>query len=199
MHLLARLRGLEDEGSMTACSPEDSYMVDIKHDRIYEHKKLRVNYTTYDLRRDSDVVRVNGRADVMLDAVDELNPEHDEQAEPRRYTYARVIGIYHAEVRDFEARGSQYKVMDILHVRWYGSEPEWHYGWRARRLNRIGFVPEADPDAFGFLDPALVVRGCHIVPAFEFGRTRGLLLHSLMARREDETDDWQSFYVNRYV
>ncbi|KAJ7241209.1 hypothetical protein B0H12DRAFT_1074570 [Mycena haematopus] len=62
---------------------------------------------------------------------------------------------------------------------------------KAARLPKIGFVSEEDPNAFGFLDPALVLRGCHLVPAFAGGRTSQLLktVSSTAARPLGKTDD----------
>ena len=69
----------------------------------------------------------------------------------------------------------------------------------ARRLHKIGFVPSSDEGAFGFLDPADVVRACHLIPAFADGRTTALLGFSPIARAPDVRDDWERFYVNRCV
>lgn len=58
---------------------------------------LRVNYTTYDMRRAQDSLnpRVPGHADIMV-----LSPENeDENNDPHPYWYARIIGIFHAHVR----------------------------------------------------------------------------------------------------
>jgi len=67
-------------------------------------------------------------------------------------------------------------------------------------MYKIGFVPEEDPSAFGFLDPALVIRACHLMPAFADGRTSELLRSGpSRARAPDEIDDWTNFYVGRFV
>jgi len=34
------------------------------------------------------------------------------------------------------------------------------------KTHRLSFPPMSHEDSFGFLDPADVVRGCHIIPAF---------------------------------
>jgi hypothetical protein len=90
--------------------------------------------------------------------------------------------------------------MDFLWVRWFRVEPgQYRYGIHHARLPKIGFVESTDPYAFTFLDPAQVIRGVHIIPAYLEGRTSGLLpaaksvAHSL--HLEDE-DDWVNFYVN---
>jgi len=90
--------------------------------------------------------------------------------------------------------------MEFLWVRWFGIDPEHRYGHRAARLPKIGFVPDSDPVAFGFLDPLLVLRGCHLIPAFNDGRTSDLLMASCTAARPPhEDDDWAAFYVNIFA
>ncbi|KAH6902215.1 hypothetical protein BKA70DRAFT_1073037, partial [Coprinopsis sp. MPI-PUGE-AT-0042] len=105
------------------------------------------------------------------------------------FWYARVLGIYHAKVStthpDAQVKGSER--MSFFLVRWFGSEPNYSYGFRSARLPKIGFVPwleEKDNFAFGFLDPARVLRGCHIIPNFRLGTTTTLLPYeSQMARQ----------------
>ncbi|RDB17802.1 hypothetical protein Hypma_000674 [Hypsizygus marmoreus] len=61
---------------------------------------------------------------------------------------------------------------------------EWRGGPATLRLDRVGFVPGDDPDAFSFIDPALVIRACHLVPAFSLGRTFRLLRPSVARDKE---------------
>jgi hypothetical protein len=90
--------------------------------------------------------------------------------------------------------------MEFLWVRWFGIVLRYCYGHRAAQLPKIGFVLDSDPLAFGFLDPSLVLRGCHLIPAFNDGRTSDLLtVPCTVARPPDEDDDWAAFYVNVYV
>ncbi|TFK59296.1 hypothetical protein BDN72DRAFT_749565, partial [Pluteus cervinus] len=74
-------------------------------------------------------------------------------------------------------------------------------GRRHARLPQVGFVPETDDSAFGFLDPSLVIRGAHLIPMFSRGRTDILLqtTHTTVARVKGETDDWMNYYVNIFV
>jgi len=78
--------------------------------------------------------------------------------------------------------------------------PGHKYGFKAARLPKIGFVPETDDQAFGFLDPSLVVRGCHLIPVFADGRTSELLAtpHTA-ARLPGKIDDWAAYYVGMCV
>lgn len=87
--------------------------------------------------------------------------------------------------------------MEVLWVRWLGVEPDYHWGFHEARLPKVGFVSESDENTFGFLDPSLVVCGCHLIPSFSDGHTSNLLRHRpCIARQSNELDDWTSFYVN---
>jgi hypothetical protein len=86
---------------------------------------------------------------------------------------------------------------DFLHVRWFQLEggPDPCLGWTTSRLDRLSFPPVAAQDAFGFVDPSLVLRSCHLIPAFSRGKRHddGVGLSS-MAK---DGKDWKSYYVNR--
>lgn len=164
----------------------------IVNDRIYASKVLRVNYTTYDVRRGQDSMNPRTHCDVMV-----LSPETEDDAHP--YWYARVLGVFHAQVlhTGADAKNHSIQPMEFLWVRWFGLEPGYRSGTHVARLPKIGFVPDTDANAFGFLDPSLVVRGCHLVPAFAAGRTQSLLptISPTAARAPGETDDWVNYYV----
>ena len=53
-HLLGRLLNRQYDGDDIEFSPDERAKVIIHGDRIYRHKVLRINYTTYDLRREQD-------------------------------------------------------------------------------------------------------------------------------------------------
>ena len=96
----------------------------------------------------------------------------DHPAHP--YWYARVIGIFHCMVHH-HGHSSEPKRMDFLWVRWLGLDTVAPGGWDRKRLHSVGFIPEDDPAAFGFLDPEQIVRGVHLIPAFARGHTSKLL------------------------
>ena len=173
-------------------SEEDRSTVRLLGQHIYSAKLLRVNYTTYDMRRDQDSINPRTHPDVMV-----ISPETGPNAHP--FWYARVLGIFHTEVvhTGEHSRNNAAQRMEFLWVRWFGIEPNYRSGFKVARLPKVGFVPEEDPDAFGFLDPSLVLRGCHLVPAFAGGRTSQLLktVSPTAARPLDETDDWENYYV----
>ncbi|TCD64617.1 hypothetical protein EIP91_003851 [Steccherinum ochraceum] len=201
-HFLARFLGMQYEGDERTFTDEDRRRVIIKDNVIYKHQVLRVNYTSYDVRRMQDSINPRTHADVMLLGHD------DEEDEVHPYWFARVLGLYHAFVY-FQRPGSRRPVMQRMEfawVRWFGKDGTMTSGWQARRLPRVGYVPvdvfgngEAGP-AFGFLDPKHIIRSVHLVPAFAHGTTDALLGPSIARRPQDPPDeDWQFFYVNMFV
>ena len=182
----------------------DRQSLRIQGERIFSVQTCRLHYTTYDTQRESDTINPTYCADVMVRAPDEQESAEDQgtsTCEP--YWYARVLGIYHANVSTSHPEapnGRQVRRMDFLWVRWFGAEPRYAHGFGQARLPKIGFVPSDDKYAFGFLDPAQVIRCCHLIPAFNAGRTSDLLpCKQSDARRTQGTkgdqDDWINYYV----
>jgi hypothetical protein len=109
-----------------------------------------------------DVINpATSRCNVMLLADNADTSEH-------HFLYARVLGMYHANViytgpgmRDYEARR-----LDFLWVRWYEVINPKSSGWTSSKLDLVHFLPINREDAFGFVDPKDVLRGCHIMPVF---------------------------------
>jgi len=176
-------------------SDEDRNTVRIAGECFYQCRTMRLNYTTYDVRRDGDVINPRTYPDIMV-----KSPETGPQAQP--FWYARVLGIFHALVASthWEVQERSLCRMDFLWVRWFGMEPgPYRHGFSYTRLPKIGFVESSDEYAFSFLDPARAIRGSHIIPAFLEGRTSGLLPVTKSVARilnPDEEDDWLNFYVN---
>ena len=191
-HLLSCLLGHEFDGDEVKYTSEDRSTIRIIGDQIYSGKVLRINYTTYDIRRAQDSMNPRTHCDVMV-----LSTETGLNA--HKYWYARVLGVFHAKVMHSgpEARNRSVQHMEFLWVRWFGMEPSYCWGFKTARLPKIGFVPDTDEGAFGFLDPSLVIRGCHLVPCFAGSRTPDLLSSSspTAARQLDEVDDWMNYYV----
>ena len=163
--------------------------------KIYSVQTCRVYYTSYDLQRQCDTINPCTHPDIMLRSpVDKAGPES--------YWYGRVIGIYHANIwaeNPAIPGGRNTRRMDFLWVRWFGEELAYRPGFRKARLPKIGFVESTDDFAFSFIDPAKVIRGCHLIPAFKEGRTSVLLPrpHSIARRlNPEDKDDWLNFYVN---
>lgn len=162
------------------------------NDRIYRHAQMRVNYTTYDGRRDQDTVNPRTRADIVM-----LNPREDGHP----YCYARVCGIFHANVR-YSGPGRKHGKVFLIHflwARWYERDLAAPGGFSTRRLHRLKLAGKSDPLAFGFLDPDLVMRGCHVIPAFYHEKIKDEdIIRTVLQRPRDGDDqsDWRYYYVN---
>ena len=94
-----------------------------------------------------DVLNPRTHADVMVLA------HEDESEHPHPYWYARIIGIFHLNVH-YEARVRR---MDVLWIRWLACSVDITSIWAAKRLPHVRFYDGADPSAFGFLDPEVVI------------------------------------------
>ncbi|KAF7796319.1 hypothetical protein EIP86_007496 [Pleurotus ostreatoroseus] len=207
-HLLSRLRGDTFDGEEHSFTSKDRRHLSIVGDRIYKHTTLRINYTTYDMRRSQDSINPRTHADIMV-----LNPGEDRLSHP--YWYGRVCGIVHADVT-YTGPGlatNTVRRIDFLWVRWFGPEPGARNNrspFKTCRLPRIGFVPADVSGAFSFLDPTLVIRGVHLIPAFAHGRITSLMGPSILRRAKerdmdvgnedtDPNSDWEGYYVNIFV
>ena len=162
-----------------------------KGDKIYRHRLLRVNYTTYDLQRECDSInpRTDNR-DIMLLSNPDSGDHHP-------FSYTRVLGIFHANIiytgpgsNDFKSRR-----VEFLWVRWFEVLQDCSSMWEHDVLDTVRLLPVADQDAFSFVDPAMVLRGCHIIPLFASGQLH--LDGAAMSRCTGDLDDWKRYYVNR--
>lgn len=159
----------------------------IKGDTLYEHPLLTIDYTTYDLKRERDPIHLNFGNQAVL-----VYSPTSQDAEP--WLYAHIIAIYH--VFACAVINPEPKRLELLWVRWMQRDPPQLTGPNARQYTRVSFTPHSDVpgEAFGFVDPSHVIRGCHIIPAFNLQRTCDRLGPS-MAR--DAKGDWRAFYANR--
>ncbi|KAJ7016995.1 hypothetical protein C8F04DRAFT_1339278 [Mycena alexandri] len=194
-HLLSRLLGLPYDGDETEFSPQDLLNITIMRDRIYSHKVMRVNYTTYDVQGDQDSINPHTHSDIML-----LSHE-DKDDNPHPYWYARILGIFHTEVCHIgeQSKSARPIRMEFLWLRWFGHDIHHKAGWATRRLHRVGFVDFASGGAFGFIDPSELIRGAHLIPAFHYGLTSDLLPKSIARRPEQNDEDFNYYYVNQFV
>ena len=121
------------------------------------------------------------------------------------YQYGRVIDIFHIKCRHRGPKSLnslRIHTFNVLFVRWFELDKNYQWGFQAKRLPRIYFPTSTSPSAFGFLDPARVIRGVHIMPAYSLGTTEALLPADSVARRiesgdegEIEAADWNRYYV----
>lgn len=93
-HLLQRLLDREYSGDEESFTEVERDTVIVEHHRLYCHQVVRINHTTYDIRRKQDSIKCGNHSDIML-----LAHEDETEQERHPFWYARIIGIYHASVR----------------------------------------------------------------------------------------------------
>ncbi|EGN94895.1 hypothetical protein SERLA73DRAFT_155586 [Serpula lacrymans var. lacrymans S7.3] len=196
-HLLGRLLGVTYKGDEIFYTDKQCGTVKILKNKLYWHQVLRLNYTTYDLRREQDSINPRTHPDIMVLA----HEDPDETEEPHPYWYTRVIKIFHINVKHHSGQSklSEPQQMDVLWVRWFARDTSTPTGWAAKRWHRVGFMDGLEPGAFGFLDPDVVIRGIHLIPAFAYGRTDEYLPPSITRQPNETNEDWAFFDVNIFV
>lgn len=192
-HLLARILHHEYDGDDNPFSEAQRAEVQIRGRKLYRHKVLRVNYTTYDLRREQDTINPRTQPNIMVLCPDGPNPHP--------YWYAYIIGIFHAMV-DHPTLPDGTR-MDFLWVHWYGSDIDQEYsGFKARCLHRIGLLEDTDDPLasppFGFIDPSHVIRSVYLPPVYN-SRKRADLGSSAAHPPSQGKDDFRLYYVDLYV
>jgi hypothetical protein len=189
-HLMRRIHKSRDRPESE--DEKDLNTVILKDDRMYQHNISRFNYTTYDVRRAQDVINPKTpHCNVMV-----LRADDDTGNQDHRYIYGKVLGVYHINVIFIGSGMVDYTPLrlEFLWIRWY--EPmDQRSAWETSTLDRVTFPPMADEHSFGFLDPADVLRGCHVIPSFASGKRHhdGL---GMSACAQDK-HDWCEYYVNR--
>jgi hypothetical protein len=82
--------------------------------------------------------------------------------------------------------------VEFLFVRWYESVQ--NHSWDAHTLGRVKFLPLESQNAFGFVDPGVVLRACHIIPAFSRGQRNP---NDGISPLAGDKNDWHEYYINR--
>ncbi len=164
----------------------------IRGNRLYLHKVVRINWTSYDMRRQQDSINPRTHPDILM-----LAPE--DSAHP--YLYARVLGVFHAYVSRIGPQHSmdeEPQLMQVLWVRWFELDTRRQGGFKARRLHRLEWVPAGSDGAFGFVSPDCVLRATHLIPAFAHGKDGGAALPGYSIARSDSgsNEDWRYHYVS---
>ncbi|KAJ7141089.1 hypothetical protein C8R44DRAFT_604322, partial [Mycena epipterygia] len=194
-HLLGRLLHPTWSGNGREFSPEQRKKVIIVNDRIYRHKVLRINYTSYDVRRGQDSMNPRTHADIMMLPPNDLHAENDEHP----FCYARILGVFHCDVvQNIDGTQTRAIPLSFIWVRRFRLDHTFKGGFKRKRLHRIEFMPDSEQDAYGFVNPDEVIRGSHLIPAFAHGPTEAVT-HTSLARKRDEFDDWKYHYVNLCV
>ncbi|KAK7452756.1 hypothetical protein VKT23_012157 [Stygiomarasmius scandens] len=162
-HCLQRILGTLSDTEFT---DEDRRNLTFISNRIYKHKYLRVNYTTYDLRREQDSINPRTQPDIMM-----LGGDTEENSHP--YLYARVVSLFHVRARHLgpRSRNTSEQRLDVAWVRWYQFDTTYRSGWKAKQLHGLQFIPATSRTAFGFVNPVQIIRAVHILPAFAYGTT----------------------------
>ncbi|KAF7967234.1 hypothetical protein HWV62_35081 [Athelia sp. TMB] len=201
-HILNRLTGADYSGDEVEYTDEELHSISFVGNKLYRHKVARVNFTTYDMRRDQDSFNPRAHADFMTLAHEEPAASGSGASHPDKapaYWYGRIIGIFHADVVHKGPLSTNHEPQHIefMWVRWFGDDRTHRSGVKAKRLPRVGFVPdEPGHEPFGFLDPMEIIRAVHLMPAFAHGATQGLLGHSIARQPKENDEDWQYFYVD---
>ena len=165
----------------------------IDNNQIYQHRTLRVNYTSYDLQRHSDLINIWTRPDLMV------LPEEDDHTHP--YQYGRLLDIFTVPIYYKGSKpitGTRRQRLHVLWVRWYERDAQFEDGFSTLHLPRLSFVDASDPNAHGFIDPTAVLRAAHLIPAFNHELMDPQPLPDCHATRF-LTEDWNCYYANVYV
>ena len=181
------MAGLEDDFDTLHANPDHLIF---KNSRIYQHQVLQIHYTTYDVRHAEDILNPNTEhCDIMM-----LHHSESSKQGPNWFGYTRIIGIYHANIQYIRSGMKDYLAwrMDFLHVRWFERVPQQDL----HGLDALRFIRMEDCSSFDFVDLSDVLRGCHLLPVFRYGK-----LHQeqiAMSHIAWDLDDWTFYYVNRY-
>lgn len=185
-HLLGRVLDRDEDESFT---PAEMAGLKIRHDKIYWHQVIRVNYTTYDLRRKQDPCNSGTRPDVMLLA--ESDSSHP-------YGYARIVRFFHVKAA-YNGPGpvrQEFKRMNVAWVRWFLYDLSRPFSFKRKRLPQVRFEHYTRPDSFGFIDPDLIIRATHLIPRFAQGLTSQYLPPSIARPKSEKDTDYRFYFVN---
>jgi hypothetical protein len=214
---LERLVKEDSSAGSVDTSANDRDRIVIDKERLYQHQILNVHFTSYEGRRERDIVNPNtSRRDIMCLIAPDTSDDEDASVEgakagkeadtseeagsapKHRFCYGRLLGIYHVNVI-YSGRGSldrRPRRFDLLWVRWF-EEIGGPNSWSDGQLDRLRFYPLHSPDAVGFLDPSHVLRACHLISRFSLGKVEGHAPEYSRIAKADE--DWVEYLVNRWV
>ncbi|KAG2072362.1 hypothetical protein BDR04DRAFT_1127678 [Suillus decipiens] len=192
-HLLSQLLSLDYDGDERVFTDVEQNSVCFINNlnMVSQAKHLQINYTTYDVHRDQDTLKPGYSGVVMT-----LSREHDDDTHP--FWYAQVLGAFSIQVLHVgpDICNCSPQSMEFLWVWWFGVVPCYRWGIREGCLPKVGFILDS-PSVFGFLDPSIVLRACHLIPCFADGHMDTLLQYSpTVVQLFGEVNDWAAFYVN---
>ncbi|KAG9089568.1 hypothetical protein FRC06_001484 [Ceratobasidium sp. 370] len=169
-HLLTQI---QDVPASTSFTEAELAQLSVHRGRMYQHRTLRVNYTSYDVLRQQDTLNSKTPSCFVM-----LPTELEAQAEAHPFLYAKVLGVYHTNIT-YSSRPP--KRMDFVHVQWL------YYDYER-------------PDAFDFVDPGNIMRVTHLIPDFNTNTTKSYLSQNASIAYDDKDfGDWMGYFVNRFV
>lgn len=225
--LRSLVKRCKEPGYLESAEAEsDAGQIYFHAERIYEHSLLHINYTSYDVRRETDIVNPQtSRRDVMclrqLDkeqddaagsnhAPGESQPSSQPQSQLHRFLHVRVLGVFHANAI-YRGRGSKdlrKRRFDFLLVRRFEFVES---NSAHRQLDRLVLAAVDQENAIDFLDPSDVIRASHIIPRYMLGRRHPdsdgtdrlypswLASTRIVSKLAKDWEDWSEYYVNRWV
>ena len=132
------------------------------------------------MRCKQDTINPRTRPDIML-------LSHEDECDS--YWYARVLGIFHVNVKHSRlcSRTPHVQKIELLYVQWFGQDLAHVGGWSACHLHRVGFLSADSPGTFKFIDPFDIICGVHMIPAFAHG--------TIGEHDDNNNEDWLYYYV----
>ena len=168
---------------------DDTEHIFIEDSSLYKHPILNVKFTSYEVKQERDIIHLGyGRTGVML----YTSAVREDENEP--WSYAKILEVYHVTVHT--ASKPEPQTLTVLWVRWMQRDPVGLAGPNSQNYTRVSFVPWTDNpgNVFDFIDPSHIIRACHLIPAFNLGRTGDLLDPSIV---RNPKGDWCAYYANR--
>ncbi|TEB15351.1 hypothetical protein FA13DRAFT_1721217 [Coprinellus micaceus] len=196
-HLLPRiLEKLGYDKAVVAAGADQWPHVAFKDNRIYSHQLLKMNYTTYDVRRNQDIIHVGTpQCNVMF-----LNPSYtaDSRLTEHPYLYGKILGVFHADVcfvgqlpNDLKPSTAYHRI-DVVWVNWYKFLP----AKTPSSLDRLSLYPLNLGFSLNFTDPDNIIRGIHLIPQFS-SKQEEILPKSKFTGTDPVV--WDAYFINRFV
>ena len=128
---------------------------------------------------------------LLSQSCDDLELEHP-------FIYTHMLGIYHANVIHKSTTIGPHSYtpmqMEFLFVRWFPYQGSTNVQWANLKLDPLSFMLVHSENAFGFVDPSDILRGCHILPWFQEGKVH--TDQQGMSRAANDKNDWCEYQLN---
>ncbi|TEB22930.1 hypothetical protein FA13DRAFT_1590392, partial [Coprinellus micaceus] len=196
-HIFPRIVGRLGYRDTKQFSEDDWLNVTFIDHRLYAHQLLYVNYTTYDVRRSQDIIHINtSHCNILL--LDEEFSKDPLCCSIHPYGYAKALGVYHANVSYIGVLpdGTQDLTSHRIDFVWVHNydflEADTDF-----TLDRVSFQPLSSDDALGFVDPADILRGVHLIPQFSLKQLEPKPHKSKCFPSQEIL--WNAYYINRFA